>query len=87
MHRIILAFVPMVALLPLARQATAADDTNRTFYDASGRVTGTASTSGGTTTYRDAMGRTTGSATRLPDGRTEFRNSRGRVTGTSSTSK
>jgi YD repeat-containing protein len=55
---------------------------NRTFYDASGRVTGTATTSGDTTTFRDSAGRLTGTAERLPDGRLEFRDAQGRLTGT-----
>jgi YD repeat-containing protein len=75
--------VSVVALLAglFATAATTADN-GRTFYDASGRVSGTASTSGSTTTYRDSAGRLTATATRLPDGRTEFRDAQGRLTGT-----
>jgi YD repeat-containing protein len=74
-------FTIFVALLAglLASPATAADDSNRTFYDASGRVTGTAATSGNTTTFRDSAGRMTGTATRLPDGRVEYLDARGRL--------
>jgi hypothetical protein len=82
LHRSTILIAPVVALL-LASPAIAADDSNRTFYDAMGRMSGTASTSGNVTTFRDAMGRMTGTATRLPDGRTEFRDARGRLTGTS----
>ena len=85
LHRSTILIVPVVALL-LATPALATDDgrSDRTFYDASGRMTGTASTSGNVTTFRDAMGRMTGTATRLPDGRTEFRDAQGRLTGTTS---
>jgi YD repeat-containing protein len=56
---------------------------SRTFYDAQGRISGTASTSGNVTTFRDGMGRLTGTAERMPDGRMEFRDSTGRLTGSS----
>jgi hypothetical protein len=83
MRQFTLTLVPVVALLAglLASPATA--DDNRTFYDAMGRISGTAATSGYVTTFRDAMGRMTGTATRLPDGRIEFRDAQGRLTGTS----
>jgi YD repeat-containing protein len=72
--------MPVVALL-LASPAIAADD-SRTFYDAAGRVTGSATTDRNVTTFRDASGRVSGTATRSPDGRIEFRDAQGRLTGT-----
>jgi YD repeat-containing protein len=53
-----------------------------TFYDASGRISGTTSTSGNTITYRDWAGREIGSAQRQPDGRVQVRDAFGRETGT-----
>ena len=55
----------------------------RTFYDAQGRIAGTAETSGAVTTFRDPQGRLTGTAERLADGRVEYRDAQGRLTGTS----
>ncbi|HEY6993110.1 MAG TPA: hypothetical protein VH397_05310 [Xanthobacteraceae bacterium] len=49
-----------------------------------GRLTGTASTSGSTTTYRDRMGRITGTAERRPDRSIQYRDSKGRLTGSAS---
>jgi hypothetical protein len=54
-----------------------------TFRDASGRQTGTASTSSnGTTTFRDSSGRQTGTASTNGNGTTTFRDGSGRMTGT-----
>jgi YD repeat-containing protein len=47
-----------------------------------GQLTGTASTSGNTTTYRDWAGREIGSAQRQPDGRVQYRDRMGRELGT-----
>jgi hypothetical protein len=68
-----------IALALLATAALAQDQ--HRFYDARGNSTGTAATTGNVTTFRDAGGRTTGTATRLPDGRIEFRDTRGRLSG------
>jgi hypothetical protein len=73
-----------IALMLSATAALAQDLPQTRFYDARGNSTGTAATTGNTTTLRDAGGRTTGTATRLPDGRTDFRDAAGRLTGTSS---
>jgi len=64
-------------------QPTLPQSGTRTFYDASGRISGTATTHDKVTTFRDGMGRMTGTAERLPDGRIEFRDAQGRLTGTS----
>ena len=56
-----------------------------TFRDASGRMTGTATTSSnGTTTFRDASGRMTGTSAPGGNGTTTFRDASGRMTGTAS---
>ena len=52
----------------------------QTYRDASGRMAGSATTSGNRTTYRDASGRVTGSAT-TSGGRTTYRDASGRMTG------
>jgi hypothetical protein len=65
-------------------QPTPAPAGTGTFYDASGRIGGTATTEDRVTTFRDGRGRMTGTAERLPDGRIEFRDARGRLTGTTS---
>jgi YD repeat-containing protein len=69
-----LALLPSIAL---------AQTSSRTFYDAQGRISGTAETQGSVTTFRDGMGRMTGTAERLPDGRIQMRDAMGRMTGTS----
>ncbi len=63
---------------------TASAQTSTTFRDASGRTTGTATTSGSTTTYRDSSGRTTGTATTTGN-QTTIRDSGGRVIGRETT--
>ena len=54
-----------------------------TFYDASGRISGTATTDRNVTTFRDGSGRMTGTAERLLDGRVELRDAQWRLTETS----
>ena len=68
--------VALALLLPTAALAQ-----STTIYDASGRISGTAETSGNVTTFRDASGRMTGTAERLPDGRVQMRDAQGRMTG------
>jgi YD repeat-containing protein len=71
-----------IALL-LASTVLAAAQSQTTFRDASGRITGTVTTdSNGTRTFRDGSGRTTGTATRDSNGTTTFRDAGGRTTGT-----
>jgi hypothetical protein len=52
------------------------------YYGADGRRSGTASTSGDQTTYRNSAGRTVGTGTIDSGGTTTFRDSSGRTTGT-----
>lgn len=52
-----------------------------TFYDAQGRISGTASTSGNVTTFRDRSGRMTGTAERQRDGSVQYRDAMGMLTG------
>jgi YD repeat-containing protein len=70
----------IVALALLPTRALAQPNSDR-FYDASGRIAGTAETQGSVTTFRDAGGRMTGTAERLPDGRIQWRDAQGRMTG------
>jgi hypothetical protein len=83
----------VLGLLVLAGSASAQDRSMppqsgpHTFYDVSGRRSGTASTSGNVTTFRDASGRMTGTAERMPDGRIEFRDAQGRLTGSMAPSR
>lgn len=70
----------ITAVFLLAHSAAHAQTT---FRDASGRQTGTATTSSnGTTTFRDSFGRQTGTATTNGNGTTTFRDGSGRQTGT-----
>jgi hypothetical protein len=65
LHRSTILIVPVVALPAglLASPTAAADDTNRTFYDAMGRTTGTATRlPDGRVEFRDAQGRLTGTS-------------------------
>ena len=63
------------------QQTARSQSGTRTFYDASGRISGTASISDNVTTFRDRIGRITGTGERAPDGRTQFRDAFGRMTG------
>lgn len=61
--------------------AVAFCDERETIRDATGKVVGTATTSGNKTIYRDATGKTTGTATK--DGnRTIYRDATGKTVGT-----
>ena len=53
----------------------------QTFRNERGQITGSSSTSGNVTTYRDAQGRMTGTAERQRDGTTLYRDGMGRLTG------
>ena len=68
-----------VLLIPTAAMAQ-----QKTFYDASGRVIGTAATSGNQTTFRDDRGRTTGRSATDSQGTTTFYDASGRVQGRTS---
>lgn len=65
--------------------AVAFCDERETIRDATGKVVGTATTSGNKTIYRDATGKTTGTATK--DGnRTIYRDATGKTVGTATES-
>jgi YD repeat-containing protein len=68
-----------VLLIPTAAMAQ-----QKSFYDASGRVIGTATTSGNQTTFRDDRGRTTGRSATDSQGTTTFYDASGRVQGRTS---
>src|SRR5262245_49052303 len=68
-----------VLLIPTAAMAQ-----QKTFYDASGRVIGTATTSGNQTTFRDDRGRTTGRSATDSQGTTTLYDASGRVQGRTS---
>lgn len=73
----------LLAALFLLAMAYRSAHAQTTFRDASGRQTGTASTSSnGTTTFRDSFGRQTGTASTNGNGTTTFRDGAGRMTGT-----
>ena len=57
------------------------------FYNEKGQTTGTATTSGNTTTFRNEKGQTTGTATTNSSGTTTFRNNLGQTTGTATRGK
>ena len=77
--KVIIALTVAVFLAALMPRTAAA----QTFRDASGRLTGTATTdSNGTRTFRDGSGRLTGTATRDSNGTTTFRDGSGRMIGT-----
>ena len=71
--------VAAVLLIPTAAMAQ-----QKTFYDGSGRVIGTATTSGNQTTFRDDRGRTTGRSATDTQGTTTFYDASGRVQGRTS---
>ena len=74
-------FIPPAALaLALALSSAAAAQTT-SFHDASGRVTGKATTRNGATTFYDSAGRVTGKARTNAEGTTTFYDAAGRVTG------
>jgi YD repeat-containing protein len=51
------------------------------FYNERGQITGSASTSGNVTTFRDRQGRISGTAERQRDGSMQYRDAMGRLTG------
>src|SRR5262245_45249623 len=51
------------------------------FYNERGQITGSASTSGNVTTFRDRQGRMSGTAERTSNGTTIFRDGQGKLTG------
>jgi len=76
--RLIMLFVLSLLLAGIC-SANAKDEPNawqqagtRTFYDASGRIRGTATTHDKVTTFRDGTGRLTGTAERLHDAALSF---------------
>jgi hypothetical protein len=73
-----MAFILAIIVLSIMH----ADAQDTTYYGADGRRTGTASTSGNMTTYRDSFGRNVGTGTTDSAGTTTFRDGSGRTTGT-----
>jgi YD repeat-containing protein len=67
-------------VLALLAGAAAAQPAN-TFFNERGQVTGSSSTSGNVTTFRDRSGRMTGTAERMRDGSVQYRDAMGRRTG------
>ena len=65
----ILSFVPAHA------------ESSTLFYNERGQITGSASSSGNTTTFRDRQGRMSGTATRDANGTVTYRDGSGRMTG------
>src|SRR5262245_48747764 len=53
----------------------------QTFRNERGQITGSSSTSGSVTTFRDRSGRMTGTAERQRDGSVQYRDGMGRLTG------
>ena len=70
----------IIVALTLLPSIALAQSSSDTFYDASGRIAGTAETQGSVTTFRNAGGRMTGTAERLPDGRIQWRDAQGGMT-------
>jgi len=67
-----------VTLALLAGPAVAQQQTYR---NSRGQITGSASTIGNVTTFRDRSGRMTGTAERQRDGSVQYRDAMGRLTG------
>jgi len=53
----------------------------QTYRNERGQITGSSSTSGNVTTFRDRSGRMTGTAERMRDGSVQYRDAMGRLTG------
>jgi YD repeat-containing protein len=70
MRRIALALALALLLTPAVAQPST------TFYNERGQITGSSSTSGNVTTFRDRSGRMTGTAERMPDGSVQYRDAR-----------
>lgn len=66
-------------------QGTFHRDYQGTLRDGSGRIAGSSSSFGDSTTYRDGSGRITGTASKSPAGTTTYRDGSGRITGNAST--
>jgi YD repeat-containing protein len=64
----------------LALLAGPAAAQQQTFRNERGQITGSSSTSGNVTTFRDRSGRMTGTAERMRDGSVQYRDAIGRVT-------
>jgi YD repeat-containing protein len=75
--------ITLAAMLALLASAAAAEPT-QLFYNDRGQITGTASTSGRVTTFRDRNGRMSGTAERMRDGSVQYRDAMGRLTGSAS---
>jgi YD repeat-containing protein len=73
--------ITIAAVLVLLAGAALAEPT-QLFYNERGQITGSSSTSGNVTTFRDRSGKMTGTAERQRDGTTLFRDGQGRLTGT-----
>jgi YD repeat-containing protein len=72
--------ITIAAVLALLAGAAGAEPSTL-FYNERGQITGSASTSGKVTTFRDRQGRMSGTAERMGDGSTMFRDGRGRLIG------
>ena len=71
----------LLTLSILLLTAVAFCDERETIRDATGKVVGTATTSGNRTIYRDATGKTSGTATTSGNG-TTYRDATGKTIGT-----
>jgi hypothetical protein len=72
--------IMIAGVLVLLAGAAAAEPT-QLFYNERGQITGSSSTSGNVTTFRDRTGKMTGTAERQSNGTTIFRDGQGRLTG------
>jgi YD repeat-containing protein len=72
--------ITLAAVLALLAGA-AATQPSTTFHNERGQITGSSSTSGNVTTFRDRSGRMTGTAERMRDGSVQYRDAMGRLTG------
>jgi YD repeat-containing protein len=73
----------MLIMLTLIGIVHASAETQRTFYNDKGQVTGQATTRGNTTTFSNDRGQATGRAERRSDGVTNFYDDKGRMIGSS----
>ena len=76
--------ITLVAVLILLAVPASAQSTT-TYYNKRGQITGSASTSGNVTTFRDRQGRMSGTAERTSNGTTIFRDGQGKMSGTATT--
>src|SRR5262249_30520734 len=70
--------LPLAAVLALLAGAAIAQQ--QTSRNERGQITGSSSTSGNVTTFRDRSGRMTGTAERMRDGSVQYRDAMGRLT-------